>query len=53
MDATNATDATDAEPESMIDTSIASSAQIRYKKILVPHDGSEMADNALKHAIYL
>ena len=53
MDATNATNATNAEPESTIDTSIASSAQIRYKKILVPHDGSEMADNALKHAIYL
>jgi len=46
-------DTTNAEPESTIDTSIASSAQIRYKNILVPHDGSEMADNALKHAIYL
>jgi nucleotide-binding universal stress UspA family protein len=46
-------DITNAEPESTVDTSIASSAQIRYKNILVPHDGSEMADNALKHAIYL
>ena len=24
-----------------------------YKKILVPHDGSEMSDIALRHAIYL
>lgn len=24
-----------------------------YKKILVPHDGSEMSDNALRHAVYL
>jgi nucleotide-binding universal stress UspA family protein len=46
-------DATNAEPESTIDTSIASSVQIRYKQILVPHDRSEMADNALKHAIYI
>jgi nucleotide-binding universal stress UspA family protein len=29
------------------------SAAIQYKRILVPHDGSMMADNALKHAIYL
>ncbi len=26
---------------------------ISYKKILVPHDGSEMSDRALKHAAYL
>jgi nucleotide-binding universal stress UspA family protein len=26
---------------------------IPYKKILVPHDGSEMSDHALKHALYL
>jgi nucleotide-binding universal stress UspA family protein len=26
---------------------------IPYKDILVPHDGSEMSDHALKHALYL
>ena len=24
-----------------------------YRRILVPHDGSEMSDRALKHAIYI
>ena len=24
-----------------------------YKKILIPHDGSEMSDKALKHAAYI
>jgi nucleotide-binding universal stress UspA family protein len=24
-----------------------------YKKILMPHDGSEMSDKALKHAVYI
>ena len=28
-------------------------SQIRYQKILVPHDGSEMSDKALRHAAYL
>jgi nucleotide-binding universal stress UspA family protein len=28
-------------------------SQIRYEKILVPHDGSEMSDKALIHAAYL
>lgn len=28
-------------------------SMIRYERILVPHDGSEMSDRALKHAIYL
>ena len=27
--------------------------QIKYQKILVPHDGSEMSDKALSHATYL
>ena len=27
--------------------------QIKYQKILVPHDGSEMSDKALSHAAYL
>jgi hypothetical protein len=35
------------------DTSIISSTPLRYKTILVLHDGSTMADIALKHAIYL
>ena len=34
-------------------TSIISSTPVRYKTILIPHDGSAMADIALKHAIYL
>ena len=34
-------------------TSIVSSTPLRYKTILIPHDGSAMADIALKHAIYL
>jgi|SRR6476646_819155 len=28
-------------------------SQIRYQKILVPHDGSVMSDKALSHAAYL
>jgi nucleotide-binding universal stress UspA family protein len=28
-------------------------SRIRYKRILVPHDGSEMSDRALRHAVYL
>jgi nucleotide-binding universal stress UspA family protein len=28
-------------------------SKIRYERILVPHDGSEMSDRALRHAIYL
>jgi nucleotide-binding universal stress UspA family protein len=28
-------------------------SKIQYGRILVPHDGSEMSDRALKHAIYL
>jgi nucleotide-binding universal stress UspA family protein len=28
-------------------------SRIRYERILVPHDGSEMSDRALRHAIYL
>jgi nucleotide-binding universal stress UspA family protein len=28
-------------------------SQIKYQKILVPHDGSEMSDKALNHAAYL
>ena len=27
--------------------------KIRYERILVPHDGSEMSDRSLKHALYL
>src|SRR5919202_2742684 len=30
-----------------------SDANLEYNRILIPHDGSEMADNALTHAIYL
>jgi nucleotide-binding universal stress UspA family protein len=33
--------------------SITFSTPLRYKTILVPHDGSTMADIALKHAIYI
>jgi nucleotide-binding universal stress UspA family protein len=44
---------TNAETRTSTDTSITSSNPIQYKTILVPHDGSIMADNALKHAIYL
>jgi nucleotide-binding universal stress UspA family protein len=33
--------------------SVTSSTVLRYKTILVPHDGSTTADIALKHAIYL
>ena len=36
-----------------LEESINSSTPLRYKTILVPHDGSAMADIALKHAIYL
>jgi nucleotide-binding universal stress UspA family protein len=46
-----------AEENTSDDTSknmlIRSSTSILYKTILVPHDGSTMADIALKHAIYL
>jgi Universal stress protein family len=28
-------------------------SRISYERILVPHDGSEMSDKALKHAVYL
>ena len=28
-------------------------SKIRYERILVPHDGSEMSDRALRHAVYL
>ena len=28
-------------------------SRIRYERILVPHDGSEMSDRSLKHAVYL
>jgi nucleotide-binding universal stress UspA family protein len=28
-------------------------SRIRYERILVPHDGSEMSDRALRHAVYL
>src|SRR5215467_5687267 len=35
------------------ETSILSSNPLQYETILVPHDGSTMADIALKHAIYL
>lgn len=31
----------------------ASDGNLEYSQILVPHDGSEMADKALNHAIYL
>jgi nucleotide-binding universal stress UspA family protein len=44
---------TNAQGDASIDTPITSSTPIQYKTILVPHDGSTMADNALKHAIYL
>jgi nucleotide-binding universal stress UspA family protein len=30
-----------------------SPANLEYRRILVPHDGSEMSDKALNHAIYL
>src|SRR5690349_23904540 len=30
-----------------------SNSNLEYSRILVPHDGSEMADKALNHAIYL
>src|SRR5918994_4974442 len=28
-------------------------SKIQYERILVPHDGSEMSDRALRHAVYL
>lgn len=28
-------------------------SKIRYERVLVPHDGSEMSDRSLKHALYL
>jgi nucleotide-binding universal stress UspA family protein len=42
-----------AKAKTLRETLIPSSAPIQYKKILVLHDGSTMADNALEHAIYL
>jgi nucleotide-binding universal stress UspA family protein len=50
-------DAAKAEENTLDDTLkdmlITSSTTLLYKTILVPHDGSKMADIALKHAIYL
>jgi nucleotide-binding universal stress UspA family protein len=34
-------------------TAFTVDSQIRYQKILVPHDGSMMSDKALSHAAYL
>jgi nucleotide-binding universal stress UspA family protein len=34
-------------------TAFTIDSQIRYQKILVPHDGSMMSDKALSHAAYL
>jgi nucleotide-binding universal stress UspA family protein len=34
-------------------TAFTIDSQIRYQKILVPHDGSVMSDKALSHATYL
>src|ERR687886_827359 len=34
-------------------TAFTIDSEIRYQKILVPHDGSEMSDKALSHATYL
>jgi nucleotide-binding universal stress UspA family protein len=31
----------------------AAVADVKYNRLLVPHDGSEMSDKALNHAIYL
>lgn len=43
-----------AKAKTLRETLISSSpSPIQYKKILVPHDGSTIADNALEHAIYL
>jgi nucleotide-binding universal stress UspA family protein len=42
-----------AKAKTLRETLISSSTPVQYKKILVPHDGSTMADNALEHAIYL
>ena len=28
-------------------------SRIQYERILIPHDGSEMSDRALRHALYL
>jgi hypothetical protein len=42
-----------AKAKTLRETLIPSSAPIPYKKILVPHDGSTMADNVLEHAVYL
>jgi nucleotide-binding universal stress UspA family protein len=28
-------------------------SRIQYERILIPHDGSEMSDRALRHAVYL
>lgn len=44
---------TNAQVDTSVGTFITSSPPIQYKTILVPHDGSTIADNALKHAIYL
>ncbi len=34
-------------------STFALNPQIKYQKILIPHDGSEMSDKALSHAAYL
>ena len=34
-------------------STLSLTSQIKYEKILVPHDGSEMSDKALSHAAYL
>ena len=38
---------------SEVSQSLASVGNLEYNRILVPHDGSGMADKALNHAIYL
>jgi nucleotide-binding universal stress UspA family protein len=43
-------DTTNAE---FANTQLANSSQIKYHKILVPHDGSDNSDKALNHAVYL
>jgi nucleotide-binding universal stress UspA family protein len=38
---------------SQVSRPLASVVNLEYSRILVPHDGSDMADKALHHAIYL
>lgn len=53
ISSTNTTStSTSALIEADTDSSILDS-RIRYERILVPHDGSEMSDRALRHAVYL